>query len=147
MTIFTDIAAGKIPASIVHHCDRFIAFMDIRPMSRGHTLVCPLQPVETLHELDATTQADLWALAVRVASAQRTGLGSRAQHFLVNDGRAASQSVPHVHIHVIPRYRHDALTTTARMLAHVALRVLPMPVSPSKRRRLDEQAKRIAAAM
>lgn len=147
MTIFDAIIAGTAPASIVYRDDHFISFLDIRPMAAGHLLVCPLQAVDTLDQLDAPTQAGLWQLAIRLATAQRHALGSRAQHFLVNDGRAASQSVPHVHIHVIPRYRRDALPTMGRMIAHVGLRMLPMPVSARKRAHLDAQAAAIRAAL
>lgn len=147
MTIFEKIIAGQIPASIVYQDDRYIAFMDIRPMGKGHLLVCPLQPVSTLAELDDDTRAGLWSLVNRISSAQQVALKSRAQHLLVNDGRAASQTVPHVHVHIIPRYRGDALSTMGRMILHVGFRYVPMPVSAGKRSVLDAQAAAIREAL
>lgn len=147
MSIFDEIIAGQVPASIVYRDSQFISFMDIRPMASGHLLVCPLNPVATLVELSGDERAGLWELANRIAVAQQRALGSRAQHFLVNDGRVANQSVPHVHIHVIPRYGRDALSTTSRMLAHIGLRLVPVPVSRRMREKLDQQAQAIAAAV
>ena len=147
MTIFQQIIDGKVPASIVHRDEVVIAFMDIRPITPGHLLVCPLEPVDTLDKLDAGTRAHLWELAHRVSAAQRLALGSVAQHLVVNDGRGASQSVPHVHVHVIPRYRRDALLTVGRLAAHFGQQAVRAPVTARRRARLDDQARRIAAAL
>ncbi len=140
MTLFERIAAGELPASFVHRDERCMAFMDIHPMSRGHVLVCPLQGVARLDELDLALRSQLWELARRIAVAQRDGLGSVAQHLLVNDGPGASQTVPHVHIHVIPRYRGDRWRTLARIIAHVGVLLAAPPISAARRARLDEQA-------
>lgn len=147
MTIFEHVIAGDIPASFVHRDADCVAFMDIRPISPGHTLVIPRAPVVTLDELDEAANAHLWSLARRVALAQQRGLGSRAQHFLVNDGAAASQSVPHAHIHVIPRYGRDNARSLARLAWHLTTLMLPYRETTAKRRRLDAQAEAIATAM
>ena len=147
MTIFEHIIAGEIPASIVYQDDRYISFMDISPMGPGHLLVCPVKPVSTLAELDEETRDGLWQLVHRISQAQQKALGSRAQHLLVNDGKAASQTVPHVHVHIIPRYRRDALLTMGRMIAHVGLRFTPLPVTARKRQKLESQAAAIRAAL
>lgn len=147
MSIFDHIIAGRVPASFVHRDDICVAFLDIRPMSPGHVLVVPRSSVGTLAELDAATLAHLWQVAVRVGSAQREGLGSQAQHFLVNDGREASQSVPHVHIHVIPRYRGDRWRTVSRMMWHVATMGRFLGENDARREQLERQAGAIAAAM
>lgn len=146
-TPFDHILAGDLPASFVYRDALCCAFMDIRPMSRGHVLVIPLTPVATLEELSAAEYSHLWEVAKRIAAAQRQALGSLAQHFLVNDGKAASQSVPHVHIHVIPRYRGDGLHTMAKMLWHVTTLVLPHIETSSGRARLDKLAAEIAARL
>lgn len=147
MTVFDHIISGRIPASFVHRDERCVVFMDIRPMSPGHALVVPCQSVTTLAQLDPENLAQLWQIAVRVAAAQQQALGSLAQHFLVNDGRDASQSVPHVHIHVIPRYQGDRWRTVSRMMWHVATLGKFLGEDAARRERLEQQAQSIAAAM
>ena len=147
MTIFRKIIDGELPASVVHRDDRVIAFMDIRPITPGHLLVCPLASVDTLDKLDPPARAHLWEMATRLGAAQQQALGSVAQHLVVNDGRGANQSVPHVHVHVIPRYHRDGLQAVGRLLAHFGQQALRAPVSARRRARLDEQARRIAVAL
>lgn len=147
MTIFEHILSGAMPASFAYRDDRCAAFMDIRPISAGHVLVIPHRPVATLAELEAGESAYLWDVAQRIAAAQQRALGSRAQHFLVNDGRAASQSVPHVHIHVIPRYGGDNARSLARLAWHLTTLMLPYRETLAKRARLDAQAEAIAGEM
>lgn len=147
MSIFSQIMAKKMPASWVYEDEHCVAFMDIHPMSPGHVLVVPRLEVVTLEQLPTDLRAHLLDVTVRIAEAQRTGLGSLAQHVLVNDGKAASQTVPHVHIHVIPRYGRDQLSTMARIVWHVGTLMLPIPVSTQKRAKLDEQAENIRRAL
>ena len=147
MSVFDHIISGAIPASFVHQDAHCVAFMDIRPIARGHVLVVPRLSVATLSELDAPLHAHIWDVATLVGEAQRSALGSSAQHLLVNDGRDASQSVPHVHIHVIPRYRGDHFATVARMLWHIAKLPFPPREDAAQRRVLEEQARLIAAEM
>lgn len=144
MTIFDKIIAGELSASFVWKDDVCVAFMDISPTSAGHTLVVPRQSVATLAELDAATRAHIWEIANKIAIAQQKALGSKAQHFWVNDGKNSGQSVPHVHIHVLPRYGGDRLKTLAKVTWHVATLALPKPISAATRARLDAQAAAIA---
>lgn len=147
MTIFDRIIAGQLPASFAYQDAYCVAFMDINPITRGHTLVVPRRSVATLDQLDPALRAHLWEVVQKIGAAQRRGLGSRAQHLLVNDGRAASQSVPHVHIHVIPRYRGDALRTVGRMIWHVTTLTLPRRETAARRAALDDSARRIREAL
>ena len=147
MTIFDHIIAGALPASFVHQDEQCVAFMDINPITRGHVLVVPRQSVATLDELDASTRAHLWEVARRVGQAQRQALGSLAQHLLVNDGKGASQTVPHVHIHVIPRYGGDTLRTVTRLIWHISLLAAKRHPRENGRDALEALAQRIAAAM
>lgn len=148
MTIFDRLIAGSLPASFVHQDEVCVAFMDIHPITRGHVLVVPRQSVVTLAELDSATQNHLWQVANRIALAQQKALGSRAQHFLVNDGKAASQTVPHVHLHVIPRYSRDTVSTLAKLLWHITTLTLPFrPESPAFRAELNATAQAIARAL
>jgi histidine triad (HIT) family protein len=145
MTVFDHIIAGRLPASFVHQDEQCVAFMDIRPIRPGHVLVVPRQSVPTLDELTGAQRAHLFEVAGRVARAQRQALGSRAQHLLVNDGRAASQTVPHVHIHVIPRYLDDSMTTLTRMIWHLTTLRLPRRERLGQRTELEALASRIRA--
>lgn len=147
MTIFDRLIDGRLPASFVFQDERCVVFMDIHPITRGHALVVPRQSVPTLDGLDAATRAHLWEVAHRVGAAQRLALGSKAQHLMINDGKDASQTVPHVHIHVIPRYGSDTLRTLAQLMWHLTTITLPHRESPSLRRRLDAQAEALRAAM
>ncbi len=147
MTVFAKIIAGELPAHFVHSDEHCVAFMDINPMSPGHVLVVPRTTVATMAELDAQTRRHLIETAVRVGQAQQQGLGSQAQHLLVNDGKGASQTVPHVHVHVIPRYPRDALRTMAHILWHVTTLAIPSRPSQERMEALGEQAARIRVAM
>lgn len=146
-TIFERLIAGELPASFVHRDEVCVVFMDIHPVTHGHALVVPHRAVATLAELDAATRRHLWDVGQRIAGAQRKALGSDAQHFLVNDGKAASQTVPHVHLHVIPAYRGDTLRRLGRLLWHIATIALPHREDPKRRAQLNQLAQRIAAAL
>lgn len=147
MTIFDRIIAGQLPASFVWQDERCVAFLDINPITRGHTLVVPRHSVATLAELDAKDRAHLWETAQRIGQAQQAGMRSRAQHLLVNDGRGASQTVPHVHIHVIPRYGGDTVHTLARLAWHITTITVPRRETPARRVQLDRVAAAIRAGL
>jgi histidine triad (HIT) family protein len=147
MTIFDHLIAGALPASFVYQDARCVAFMDINPITAGHVLVVPRQSVATLDEVDAETRAHLWEVSRKIGIAQRQALGSLAQHLLVNDGKGASQSVPHVHIHVSPRYGDDTLRTVVKLIWHISLLAARRPPRENGRDQLDALAQRIAAAM
>lgn len=120
--VFCRIVAGELPASVVHRDELCWAFMDVRPIRPGHVLVVPARHAVHLHELDAATRARLWEVGQRVAGAHRATLASPGHNFLLNDGRAANQTVPHVHLHVIPRAGRDfgrALVSLIRNLTGV----------------------------
>ena len=84
-----------------------VGFLDVRPVFEGHTLVVPRQHVSTIGELPAGLLGPLLDAGRRVAAAQRTALGADGTLFLLND--VVSQSVPHVHLHLVPRRRRDGL--------------------------------------
>ena len=101
------IVRGELPAEVVARTDRAIAFLDHRPVFPGHVLVCPLRHVVTLPELPYDELAPLFALAQRAAAAMVSGLGADGSFVAVNN--TVSQSVPHLHVHVVPRRRGDGL--------------------------------------
>lgn len=104
---FEPILAGTAPAHMVLEESDLVAFLDIRPVFPGHTLVVPRRHFPTVADLPAGTAARLWDAAARVSQAQRRALGSAGTFFGLND--VVSQSVPHVHLHVVPRRFKDGL--------------------------------------
>jgi histidine triad (HIT) family protein len=105
--VFCAIWDGRFPATRVAEDERALAIMDIHPLSDGHVLVIPRVHAETLFEI---AEADLLAttrLARRVAAGIRKTLAPDGLTLIQNNGAAASQSVPHFHLHLIPRWVHD----------------------------------------
>lgn len=105
--VFDRIITGESAASWVLAEDRIAAFLDIRPVFEGHTLVVPREHIETIAEIPSALLAEITEAGKRIAAAQRSALGSDGTLFILND--VISQSVPHVHLHVIPRRRKDGL--------------------------------------
>ncbi|GAB4583466.1 HIT family protein [Nocardia sp. IFM 10818] len=109
--IFCRIVAGTAPATKVYEDDTLLAFLDIRPITRGHTLVIPKWHATDLDELTPALGAQLFTLGHRLAKAlRRSDLGSHAANLVMNDGKAAFQTVGHVHLHVVPRRDGDMFT-------------------------------------
>jgi histidine triad (HIT) family protein len=105
--IFDEIIAGTRPAFFVLDEPELVGFLDVRPVFEGHTLVVPRLHVSTIGELPARLVGPFLDAGRRVAKAQRTALGADGTLFLLND--VVSQSVPHVHLHLVPRRRRDGL--------------------------------------
>jgi histidine triad (HIT) family protein len=105
--IFDEIIAGTRPAFWVLDEPELAGFLDIRPVFEGHTLVVPRQHVSTIGQLPAGLVGPFLDAGRRVAEAQRRALGADGTLFLLND--VVSQSVPHVHLHLVPRRRKDGL--------------------------------------
>ncbi len=102
-SIFSRIIAGEIPCHRVYESALVIAFLDIAPLSPGHTLVVPKRECEFLHQLDDASAAALGEALPRVARAVLAATGATAYNILQNNGAAAHQAVPHVHFHIIPK--------------------------------------------
>ena len=101
---------GDAGAVRVYEDDDLIAFLDIRPITRGHTLVIAKQHAERLDDLAADVGARIFALGHRIALALgRSELSADGANLVLNDGPAAFQTVPHIHLHVIPRHHGDRL--------------------------------------
>ncbi len=105
--VFCEILAGERPAHIVLEAEVAVAFLDTRPLFKGHTLLVPRAHVETLAELDQALLEPYFALAQRLAAAMETGLGAAGSFVALNN--RISQSVPHLHTHVVPRNPKDGL--------------------------------------
>ena len=105
--IFCAIVAGRAPSHRVFEDDRCIAFLDTRPLFPGHTLIVPRAHHATLREVPRVDLDPLLGHAQRVARALEVALGAEGTFVALND--RVSQSVPHVHLHVVPRRKKDGL--------------------------------------
>jgi histidine triad (HIT) family protein len=105
--VFCQIGRGDIDAAIVLRTDEVIAFLDHRPVFKGHVLIAPLRHVETLLELPQSLMEPLVTSAQRIARALVEALEAQGTFVAINN--VVSQSVPHLHIHVVPRSRGDGL--------------------------------------
>jgi histidine triad (HIT) family protein len=105
--VFCDIAAGEVAAHVVLAEDDFVAFLDARPVFKGHLLLVPRRHVVTLPDLPADLRDGFLASAQRLASAMVTGLGAQGSFVAMNN--TVSQSVAHLHCHVVPRTKGDGL--------------------------------------
>lgn len=142
--MFCEIAAGQAPASLVLDRGEILAFMDIHPWRPGHLLVVPRRHAVRVGDLTGEVAAALWSVGIELAAALRaSNLGCDDVHLLVNDGPAAAQTVPHVHLHVVPRARGDLWRLGAR-LAQQPVRRLFGAVA---RDILDGHAEQIRAAL
>lgn len=102
-TVFSKILRGEIPCHRVYEDDHVLAFLDIAPVSFGHTLLIPKRFARTLDEVDEETAAALGRALVKVAAAVKKVTGVPAYNVLQNNESAAHQAVFHVHFHVIPK--------------------------------------------
>ena len=105
--VFCMIRDGKIPSAKVYDDERTLAFMDINPLSRGHCLVAPKAHAATLYEVDLEDFKAVAATAKKVAAAIKKALSPDGLNLLQANGAAAFQSVPHFHLHLIPRWAND----------------------------------------
>ena len=103
-TIFAKIIAGEIPCHRVYEDEHALAFLDVNPLSVGHTLVIPKEPAETLDALSAESAAAIGRVLPRLCRAVIQATGATAYNVLQNNGSAAHQVVLHVHFHIIPKY-------------------------------------------
>ena len=105
--IFCRIVAGEIPAEIVAKDDHAVAFLDVTPLADGHTVVVPRRHVGTLEAMMPADADGLFAMVRRLAGPVRTAVGAAANTVGVNDGPASGQTIPHVHVHIVPRRSGD----------------------------------------
>jgi len=105
--VFCSIAAGETEADVVLETDHLVAFLDRRPVFKGHVLLVPRRHVATLPDLPAELRDPFLAAAQRLASAVVDGLGAQGSFVAMNN--VVSQSVPHLHCHVVPRTKGDGL--------------------------------------
>jgi len=105
--LFCGIVAGTTPATIVLETDDVVGFLDVRPVFKGHTLLVPREHLVTLSDLPESLMVPLLGTAQRVADAITSGLGAQGTFVAMNN--VVSQSVAHLHMHVVPRTKGDGL--------------------------------------
>lgn len=105
--VFCAVVAGDAPAAVVLDDDGFLAFLDVRPVFPGHVLLVPRAHHGTLVDLPPEKVGPLFLRARRLAAAVERGLGAGGSFVAVNN--RVSQSVPHLHVHVVPRTKGDGL--------------------------------------
>ena len=109
-TIFERIASGEIPAAKVYEDEHVIAFMDAGQVNPGHVIVATKKPFETLTDADERSAAALFAAAYRIARAVELAFAPAGLTLLQANGAAGWQTVPHLHLHVLPRHADDGVT-------------------------------------
>lgn len=107
MSIFEKIVKREIPAIILYEDDEVLAFMDIGPIIKGHVLVIPKACYDTLTDTPDAVLCKLICVSKQIAAAQMNALGADGVNIMQNNGTAAGQEVPHLHFHVIPRFKDD----------------------------------------
>jgi histidine triad (HIT) family protein len=105
--VVCQIAAGELDAAVVLRTEDVVAFLDHRPVFKGHVLVAPVRHVATLLELPADLMVPVMTAAQKVARAVVEALGAQGSFVAINN--VVSQSVPHLHVHVVPRTKGDGL--------------------------------------
>ncbi|MFA7437031.1 HIT family protein [Castellaniella sp.] len=108
-TVFTRILAGDIPAAMVYRGRRIFAFMDAGQLNPGHVLVAPCEAYPTLLDMDEDLAAELMRVTHRVARAVQKAFQPQGLTLLQANGPAGWQTVPHAHIHVLPRHDDDGV--------------------------------------
>ncbi|MHA7733850.1 HIT family protein [Nitrosopumilus sp. S6] len=114
--IFCDILDGKREGHILYEDDSHVSFMDRYPIDVGHSLVIPREHHERITDMTPENVGKLFSLVPKIAKAILTGANADAFSIAQNNGRAAKQIIPHVHIHIIPRYTSKGTIWTKRQI-------------------------------
>jgi histidine triad (HIT) family protein len=107
--LFCKMVAGEIPVTKIYEDEAILAFLDIGPISDGHTLVIPKQHFEKLHDCPSEILAQIAARLGKIAGAVSVAMSSEGYNVLCNNGRAAGQVIEHLHFHIISRNTGDGL--------------------------------------
>ncbi len=109
--IFCKVAAGQIPCSKIYEDQNVLAFLDIGPISEGHTLVIPKEHCTKVHNCRGELLSAVAAVLPKITAAVASATGADGYNVLCNNGRAAGQLVEHLHFHIIPRKTGDGVFT------------------------------------
>lgn len=106
--VFCKIVKGEVPSMKVYEDEHTLAFLDIHPLAKGHTLVVPKTHARLVQDLDADDASALFEACYYLTDAIQAAVDAPATTFAVNNGKEAGQEVPHVHVHLVPRWEGDA---------------------------------------
>ena len=106
-TIFERIIDGDVPGHVVHETETVAAFLDANPLTPGHTLVVPKEPYSRLRDAPQDVSTDVFEAVRMLSPAIEDAVDADATTVGINDGTAAGQEVPHLHVHVVPRFEGD----------------------------------------
>ncbi len=106
-TVFKKIIDREIPADIVYEDDTVLAFLDISPIRKGHTLIIPKKEYTNIFDLDTDTLAHMMSVSQKIARALMLAVKAKGVNIHMNNGHEAGQDVLHAHIHVIPRFARN----------------------------------------
>jgi histidine triad (HIT) family protein len=112
--IFCEIIQGKRPGHFIYEDDTHVAFLDKYPIDHGHSLVLPKKHFEKVTDMNSDGVGELFSKVPMIAKAILKTTNADAFSMAQNNGRAAKQIVPHVHVHIIPRYNHKGIIWTKR---------------------------------
>jgi len=110
--IFCKIVSGEIPSVKVYEDDRVFAFMDINPINEGHLLIVPKAHAATIHEIAEADFLAVMSATHKLAAAVKKALNPDGINLLQLNGKAANQVVPHLHVHIVPRWFGDGVTVS-----------------------------------
>ncbi|MBI2185091.1 MAG: HIT domain-containing protein [Thaumarchaeota archaeon] len=105
--VFCNIVEGRVPGAIAHRNDSFVAVMDKYPINKGHTLVMPAKHYPTILDMPKEEVGRLFIFVAKVAKGVKEATGAAGLNIGLNNGQAAAQLIPHLHVHVIPRHQDD----------------------------------------
>ncbi len=105
--IFCKIVQGEIDSEKIHESENVISFLDINPRAPGHSLVIPKKHVKTLPELEDEIISEIFQTTKKVEKTLKNSLNPDAFTIGINDGKAAGQEIPHLHVNIIPRFKDD----------------------------------------
>ncbi len=109
--IFCQIAAGKVPSKKTYEDSKVLAFLDINPVTEGHTLVVPKTHYETISQVPDSELGVIFGVVKKLATNLKVKLGADGLNIIQNNGKAAGQEIPHFHVHIIPRKINDGRFT------------------------------------
>lgn len=110
--IFCKIVSGEIPSVKVYEDNRVLAFMDINPINDGHLLIIPKAHAATIHDIAEADFLAVMSTTRKLATAVQNALNPDGINILQLNGKAANQVVPHLHVHILPRWSGDGLTVS-----------------------------------
>jgi len=118
--IFCRIVSGEVKGEVVARERGAVAFLDVSPLADGHVLVVPEAHVARLEDLQAADADTLFRLVLRLAGPVREALGAPGSTIGINNGPATGQTIPHVHVHIVPRWPGDGATSVHGIFARDA---------------------------